>query len=474
MTTPTTHTKPRRSAKSKPTLTSKNTKSTKPKQIGIKKGHPRCRRVSPYERRRVALAEAGATLIEGDSRVQMANMEEDSIDAIVTDPPYGLTDKPVDVQALLTAWMAGEEYKSAGKGFMDKSWDATVPSPALWREALRVLKPGGHCLAFGGTRTGHLTALSLEMAGFEIRDTIVWHHGQGMPKPRNIGRELGYASGTAVGIGLKPSFEFIVVARKPLQHGLGLTANAKRHGTGGMNIDACRIGTTQTSASGPPGRWPANGLLSHAEECRLLGHEEVASGTHSPAQKMSGFGHFGGGKVVSDGVEFSPRREVVETWDCAPHCPFAALEAQQDNRPSRYFKTFSALDEALLGKEPAFLYVPKPSKREREAGLSTDEFACKRGHRLAYGPREKVATMRLNTHMTVKPIALMRWLIELACPDGRDGEDALVLDPFMGSGSTGCAAVQCGRRFTGIELDASREGFINIAAARIEYWARKA
>jgi DNA modification methylase len=457
----------RRSVSNKPNLSTKAKKAS-PKQTGVKSRQSQCRRSSAYDRMREPLAEAGATLIQGDSRLKMAEMEENSIDAIVTDPPYGLTEGPLDIEELLTEWMAGGEHKGAGRGFMGKKWDSTVPSPALWREALRVLKPGGHCLAFAGTRTAHLTTLALQLAGFEVRDVLIWHYGQGMPKSRNIGHHLGLVSGTAVGSGLKPSYEPIIVARKPLQTGLTLTANARQWGTGGINIDASRIGTTQTSVSGPSGRWPANALFSHTDECRLLGCEEVVSGAHAPGQRMSGYGRFGGGKVVADGESFSPGRETAEKWACAPGCPIAALDEQQGNMPSRYFQTFSPLDEVLIGEKAAFLYAPKPTKREREAGLTSGEFEARRGERLAYGVRDEVATTRLNVHPTVKPIAVMRWLIELACPEG-----GTVLDPFMGSGSTGCAAALAGRHFVGIELD-EEEGYRDIAAGRIIHWAGKA
>jgi site-specific DNA-methyltransferase (adenine-specific) len=457
----------RRSASNNSNLSNKARKA-KPKRTAVTSKQSQRRGNPVHDRLTEPLAEAGATLIQGDSRLKMAEMEENSIDAIVTDPPYGLTDGPLDIEALLTEWMAGGEHKSAGCGFMGKKWDSTVPSPALWREALRVLKPGGHCLAFAGTRTVDLTTMALRLAGFEVRDVLVWHYGQGMPKSRNIGRQLGHSSGTAVGSGLKPSYEPIIVARKPLQPGLTLTANARQWGTGGINIDASRIGTTQTSVSGPSGRWPANALFSHADGCRLLGREEVASGAHAPGQRMSGFGRFGGGKVIACGDGFAPGRETAEKWDCAPGCPVAALDGQQDNTPSRYFQSFSALDEVVSGGEPAFLYTPKPTKAEREAGLTGGEFEARRGERLAYGVRDEVSTTRLNVHPTVKPIAVMRWLIDLACPEG-----GTVLDPFMGSGSTGCAAALCGRRFVGIELD-EEEGYRDIAAGRIMHWAGEA
>jgi len=453
----------RRSARNEPSRN--KAKKAEPKRTAVKSKHSQRRGTPVYDRLREPLAEAGVTLIQGDSRLMMAEMDENSIDAVVTDPPYGLTDGPLDIEALLREWMARGEHKNAKCGFMGKKWDSTVPSPALWREALRVLKPGGHCLAFAGTRTAHLTTLALQLAGFEIRDTLIWHYGQGMPKSRNIGHHLGLVSGTAVGSGLKPSYEPIIVARKPLQTGLTLTANARQWGTGGINIDATRIGTTQTSVSGPSGRWPTNALFSHTDECRYLKCEEVVSGAHVPGERMSGFGRFGGGKVIACGDGFAPGRETAEKWDCAPGCPIAALDGQQGNMPSRYFQTFSVLDEVVSREKPAFLYAPKPTKRECEAGLTSGEFEARRAHRLAYGVRDEVATTRLNVHPTVKPIAVMRWLITLACPEG-----GIVLDPFMGSGSTGCAAALSGRHFIGIELD-EEEGYQDIAAGRIMHSA---
>jgi DNA modification methylase len=438
---------------------------------------------SVLERLRPALEDADVSLIQGDSRLEMAKMKENSIDAIITDPPYGLTDG-LDVGKLLRQWLSGEEHEGTKTGFMAKEWDSCVPSPALWREALRVLKPGGHCLVFAGSRTAYLTATSLSLAGFEIRDNLIWHYATGMPKSRSLGHVLGHDSDTAVGTALAPSFEPIIVARKPLEHGLSHAANALKRGTGGINIDATRIGSAQTSADGPAGRWPKNTILSHSAECRLVGTDEVACSAHSPAQRTTGFGKFGGGKVVPGGDDHRPGHEQVGRWECAPSCPTATLDAQQRNRPSRYFQTFSEdeppleeqvasmgelpLMRVLRHEEPHFLYAPKPSKAEREAGLTGGEFQARRGRRLAYGVQEEVAIERLNVHPTVKPIAVMRWLIDLACPEG-----GTVLDPFNGSGSTGCAAVLSSRPYVGIELD-DTEGYLDITAARISYWAEKA
>jgi site-specific DNA-methyltransferase (adenine-specific) len=467
-------TKTRGPASNKP-ITNRAKKANKAKPTGVKARHSQCRGGAVHDRLRVPLAEAGVTLIQGDSHSVMTEMAESSIDCIVCDPPYGLTDG-LDINGLLSKWLAGEEHESTKAGFMEKGWDSCVPSPALWREALRVLRPGGHCLTFGGSRTSHLTTISLELAGFEIRDTIIWHYVTGMPKNRYLGHALGHGSNSAVGSALSPSQEPIIVARKPLCRGLSLLRNIQEHGTGGLNTDAMKIGSTQVSAEGTAGRWPKNTLLSHSAECRRVGTQEIACNAHSPAQRTTGFGSFGGGKVIVEGEDHRPGCEHVERWECAPVCPVGAIEAQRSDLPSRFFQTLVSdepeelpIERVQRHEEPGFLLAAKPSKAEKEAGLTGGEFESRRGHRLAYGKREDVATYRLNVHMTVKPISVMRWLIDLVCPEG-----GTVLDPFNGSGSTGCASVLSSREYVGIELDKEGEGYLDISAARIMHWAEKA
>ena len=234
---------------------------------------------------------------------------------------------------------------------------------------------------------------------------------------------------------------------------------------------------------GPAGRWPKNTIDSHSAECRRVGTQEIACSGHSPAQRVSGFGSFGGGKTIAEGEDHRPGYEQVERWECVPACPVGAIEAQRGDLPSRFFQTFAshetggagasggAAHERLIRHEEAgFLLAAKPSKAETEAGLTGGEFEARRGHRLAYGKREDVATYRLNTHPTVKPMSVMRWLIDLACPGrGRGGPR-----PLQRLGSTGCAAVLAGRKYVGIELDKDDEGYLDITAARISYWAEKA
>jgi site-specific DNA-methyltransferase (adenine-specific) len=227
-------------------------------------------------------------LLEGDCAQRLAELEADSIDAIVTDPPYGLSDPP-DIAVVLRAWLdGGEAALGARVGFMGAEWDAFVPGPAMWAEAYRVLKPGGHALVFAGTRTMDLMSMALRLAGFEVRDCMMWLYGQGFPKGLNIGKAIDKAAGaerdeklvpTKAGnaerrgegeqgatygdshggfrkvgdpvtpeaqkwegwnTGLKPGWEPIIVCRKPPLRS-GIVPTVLEYGTGALNIDGCRI-----------------------------------------------------------------------------------------------------------------------------------------------------------------------------------------------------------------------------------------
>ena len=305
----------------------------------------------------------------------MPTLDADSVDAIISDPPYGLS-------------------------FMGKAWDHGVPGEVFWREALRVAKPGAHLLAFGGTRTFHRLTVAIEDAGWEIRDCVMWVYGSGFPKSHN-----GEWGGTA----LKPAWEPIIVARKPL---IGtVAANVLAHGTGGLNIDECRVGTQQTitirngdsggnGAYGrddrkfervnPPGRWPAN--LIHD------GSDEVTAG----------FPDAGGGFGVRGALNGG-----ATTWG---------------------FKgEMQTVGYGDSGSAARFFYCAKASKADRNDN---------------------------NNHPTVKPTALMRYLCKLVTP-----LNGIILDPFMGSGSTGKAATLERFNFIGIDLSAE---YVAIAQARID------
>ena len=298
------------------------------------------------------------TLHHADCRDSMRTMEAEFIDSIVTDPPYGLS-------------------------FMGKNWDHGVPGVPFWTEALRVAKPGAHLVAFGGTRTFHRLAVAIEDAGWEIRDCLSWIYGSGFPKSKNLdGAWQGW--GTA----LKPAWEPIILARKPL---IGTVAeNVVRHGTGAINVDACRIETA----------------------------DSLNGGAYSGLER---------------------RRDGYASADGVPGVkPFSALRRGigEFAQPSGRWPANVALDEEaaeLLGEPSRFFYTAKASRRERGEG---------------------------NTHPTVKPVALMRWLVRLVTPTG-----GTVLDPFNGSGSTGVAALAEGMRYVGCEREAE---YIEIARRRLE------
>lgn len=363
-----------------------------------------------------------ATILHGDCVHMLASLDVDSVDAIITDPPYEL-------------------------GFMGKKWDGSgiaydVP---MWRACLRVLKPGGHLITFGGTRTWHRMACAVEDAGFEIRDNIAWLYGSGFPKSLDVskaidkddgiwrGRSRRVASGNSSmsgrnyertekgdpvtetakqwqgwGTALKPAFEPIVVARKPLSG--TVAANVQEHGTGALNIDACRVGdevrinppgsTAPRVAMGggwredaeptvAQGRWPANVLLDDTAAAEL----DAQSGITKSAQRT---GKRTGKDAGTFGV-FAGQESVTMGHD-------------DEGGASRFF--------------PVFKYQAKAPTRERP---KVDGVA----------------------HPTVKPLELMRWLVKLVTPAG-----GLVLDPFAGSGTTIEAALLEGMRVVGIEREA--------------------
>ena len=251
------------------------------------------------------------TLHHGDCLDVLATLPDASVDAVVTDPPYGLANTdPAHVIETLQHWIGGErDYLPGGRGFMGKEWDAFVPPVAVWDECLRVLKPGGHVLAFAGSRTVDLMTLGLRLAGFDIRDSLAWMYGSGFPKSMNVSKAIDKAAGAATdaarewegwGTTLKPAFEPIVMARKPLTG--TVAANVLEHGTGALNIDACRIagdvpsvpqprygvrdgitgfgsgeGRNGEMSAAPGGRWPANVILDESQAAAL---DEQAPASH--------------------------------------------------------------------------------------------------------------------------------------------------------------------------------------------------
>ena len=410
-------------------------------------------------------------LHHGDCLEVMPTLDADSVDAIISDPPYGLS-------------------------FMGKAWDHGVPGEVFWREALRVAKPGAHLLAFGGTRTFHRLTVAIEDAGWEIRDCVMWVYGSGFPKSHDVSKAIDKAAGVefsarpASGVGfmnpdgrggynitnnqlsregestpeaaqwhgwrtaLKPAWEPIIVARKPL---IGtVAANVLAHGTGAINIDACRVGDTvetwpktrsygggteyaftntangvvnsQSTGAVPGGRWPAN--LIHD------GSDEVTAGF--PVTTSGG----GDRNGAQNGEVFN---------------------GVGDTGIPRSFPSST-------GSAARFFYCAKASKADRDEGCEgmpqTIQQSVAHGDK-QYGtlpytnePREMNPRPRSNNHPTVKPTALMRYLCKLVTP-----LNGIILDPFMGSGSTGKAATLERFNFIGIDLSAE---YVAIAQARID------
>lgn len=365
-------------------------------------------------------------LFNGDSLKELKKLDDNSIDAIVTDPPYGIS-------------------------FMSKKWDYDIPSVDIWKECLRVLKPGGHALIACGTRTQHRMVVNIEDAGFEIRDVITWLYGSGFPKSHNISkaidkkfgaeRERGaklYTSGKGVnsvslpqgdvfeekpstaqakqwdgwGTALKPAAEFFTLCRKPLSE-KSIVDNVLRWGTGGINIDECRV---EASNSDPNIR--KNETISGGYQNEYVGGEE--------------------------------KGKLTKHHGCRP---------DQGRFPANLI-----LDENInLDGAERYFYCAKASKSERNRGLEGLEGleVHRYGAGIGEGKDPNAPTIDKNHHPTVKPIKLMEYLCKLITP-----KRGIVLDPFMGSGSTGVAAINLDFKFVGCELS---EEYFEICKRRIKH-----
>jgi len=331
-------------------------------------------------------------LMQGDCLEVLRTLPDNSVDSVVTDPPYGLS-------------------------FMGKKWDYDVPTSEVWAECLRVLKPGGHLLAFAGTRTQHRMAVRIEDAGFEIRDMIAWVYGSGFPKSHNL-KDEWQGWGTA----LKPALEPITMARKPL---IGtVAANVLAHGTGALNIDGCRVGNEGGCAGAGAGAGAG---------ARVYG--SGLNGTFAPP--VPGLGrwpanliHDGGDEVV----QAFPTTTSGKPGSCVRHAKGMVLQGGGGNTPLTGFGD--------TGSAARFFYCAKASKRDRDEGL--DGFEERRVFGDGGASLDGISNTRgprANHHPTVKPTDLMRYLCRLVTPPG-----GIVLDPFMGSGSTGKAAKLQGNR----------------------------
>jgi hypothetical protein len=499
-------------------------------------------------------------LLCGDSAFLLQLLPSGSVDAIVTDPPYGLS-------------------------FMGKRWDYDVPSEEIWRECLRVLKPGGHLLAFAGTRTQHRMAVRIEDAGFEIRDMIAWVYGSGFPKSLDVSKAIDKAAGATPidtgipsarhnshsrgsensvgfqggvpnitapateaarqwqgwGTALKPALEPITVARKPLAG--TVAANVLEHGTGALNVDGCRVGDEQTvtqakkgmygagsaekmreqgyrpyhidnrdqaKKTNPPGRWPAN-LIHSGEDDAIAGLGEAARYFYcAKASKRDRDEGLEGFEVIISSSQLNKElsweneerlavlRVVMETsrprvidasgvlsksaseWNTlfsgsesmAPcHLPttYTTETATSSTTESKILNCFLNLltSENMEGASLGMVFGGSPAESVEHGIQQITITSAKTESALGVEPAVLRTQLKIsvnakrNNHVTVKPTDLMRYLCRLVTPPG-----GVVLDPFMGSGSTGKAAVLEGFQFIGIEREAE---YLEIAKARIEH-----
>jgi len=456
-------------------------------------------------------------ILQGDCIEEMKKLKENSVDAIITDPPYGLGfmnkewDSPAKHRELVARELKrSAERKAQGKSPTDAPFSQSVqPGLAIkgakegrwyqewceqWsKELFRILKPGGYFLSFCATRMYHRMTCGIEDAGFEIRDTIMWLYGSGFPKSLNIGKQIDKIQGNerevvgkrsdfsydnskrdsvrhnetedikvgasdwnnpvtkgnseweGWGTALKPAVEPIVVARKPLSE-KNVALNVLKWGTGGINIDACRIGTETIMQHGRrqkegtgwknhwhndlekgkewQGRFPANIILDE-DAGKILDEQtegKVGNG-HWAKTKVTGFGEFGNGKSEYFGVEEKDKNK---------------------------------------GGASRFFYCAKASKSERNFGceeLEEKGVSINQPHN-SKDLEERYAMKFKNNHPTVKPLKLMEYLIKLVSREG-----AVVLDPFLGSGTTAIACQKLNRKWIGIEKE---EEYVKIAQARIK------
>lgn len=351
-------------------------------------------------------------LWHGDMLQVLPTLAADSFHSCICDPPYHLTSIVkrfgADNAAPAKEGKTGA-YKRASAGFMGKKWDGgdIAFRPETWAEVLRVLRPGAHLAAFGGTRTFHRMMCAIEVAGFELRDTLCWLYGSGFPKSHDIGKNVEEFLGW--GTALKPAWEPISLFRKPLERGLTVAANVLKWGTGAINVDACRVGLTgsfddprlggngswnnrripdgatvslpaATLTSSPLGRWPANVVHDGSGEVLAAfpdsdGQQGFVGAKHGARPSINTYGDYG---------------------------------ARQDTPPRND-----------VGSAARFFYSAKADAEDRQG----------------------------SRHPTVKPVDLMRWLVRLTTPQG-----GTTLDCFAGSGSTGEAAIREGVGCTLIEM----------------------
>lgn len=435
-------------------------------------------------------------LVLGDCIEKMKEMDENSIDCIVTDPPYHLTS--------ITERFGKENSKEAkygtdglfqrqSKGFMNQTWDGgdIAFRTDVWKECLRVLKPGGYLLCFGAPRTYHRMACAIEDAGFEVRDCLMWLFGSGFPKSHNVGlgidKHFGHSNrGKAIptastyqasdieqtnkltgnkveeyigktdlgkkysgyGTALKPAYEPIMMCRKPL---VGTVAkNVLEYGTGALNIDACRVECNDKSKF-PVGEYTTDTTVGKIRNNNRT--EDTNKNGRFPAN------------ILHDGSD-----EAVSLF---PHTKSGKMTSEHnrhtDGSPNGIYGKFDVnhpLSETYgdSGSAARFFYCAKANKKDRNEGCETLEekqYSSDGREKEIENAYQRNNSVSNNNHPTVKPNDLMRYLVRLVCPEG-----GIVLDPFNGSGSTGKAAILEGFNYIGIEMN---QEYITISECRLKH-----
>lgn len=402
------------------------------------------------------------TIHVGDCLDWLRTLPDCSVDSCVTDPPYGLGREP-DPREVLAAWLTGDEFKPGGRGFMGKAWDSFVPSPVVWAEVFRVLKPGGHLLAFAGSRTYDWIALGVRLAGFEIRDQLMWLYGSGFPKSHDVSKAIDRAAGAlgvegrrftvaghvpnaattapskgyappapateaaqrwqGWGTALKPAHEPIVMARKPFP---GTVAdNVQAHGTGAINVDGCRVGFSSVADEKESKGKNRHGEWSSAPPVRVAFNADNRAGkNYNPPGRWPA-------NVLHDGSA-----EVVAGF---PVTTSGALRTGHKQGSGSFGRVGGDVIAGTYGGDTGsaarFFYSPKASRAEREAGL--DDL-----------PLTKAEDKHRNVHPTVKPQNLIAYLQRLVTPP-----HGLTIDPYLGSGTAAIAAEREGFRFMGCERE---------------------
>ena len=460
-------------------------------------------------------------ILHGDNRETLKTIADNSIDAIVTDPPYGID-------------------------FLGKDWDANTGALETYQECLRVLKPGGHILAFSAARTYHHLAVTLEQAGFEIRDQIMWIYSSGFPKSQDVGRQLhkkehgkpdkqrfskdlmikegdnyrhpdtdklyrilpdingdrlekshegdgyGYIFEEIItidndwsgwGTSLKPAHEPIALARKPIK--LSIAKNCQTYGVGALNIDACRVPFEDENdqPSGGENGWSRVGfnetpVEKYADQKKKKSDKEKAL-NWTPQRQQAGdtteIGTFGASGLIGKEVPMFNEKgrfpsnvigEIAQPYQKYFYCPKVSRKERHVGHELPEAEPLNSPD--LVRNHP--LWDPSIGTNAHRLKEKIRKSLAPTGH--IKGPYDENgnrlavtldnANLPGNNHPTVKPIELMKYLIKLITPPG-----GTVLDPFNGSGSTGCAAVELGMTYIGCELD---ERYVEIAQKRIEAW----